>query len=105
MQAGVDDIGKGANVTWAEVLIDVYPHVFVIATRPSRGGEELTVDHSEEYWATQRAMLTRLLEIGRLGRETVVRISRETADQQKEKEEPSFELPQRDRMRRVKEDG
>lgn len=106
MQAATDDVGKGANVTWAEVLIDGYPYVFVIATRPIRGGEELTVDHSEEYWATQRAMLTRLLEIGRLGHETVVRVNKQSPDQRQkaEEEEPSFELPQRTRMKRVKED-
>merc|ERR1712072_78454 len=105
MQATPDDIGKGANVTWAEVLIDGYPHVFVVATRTINDGEELTVDYGEEYWATQRAMLTRLLEIGRLGHETVVRVNREEVHQrQKEEEESTFALPQRNRMRRVKED-
>lgn len=102
MQAVPDDTGKGANVTWAEVLVDGYPHVFVIATRQIIDGEELTCDHGEEYWASQRAMLTRLLEIGRLGHETVVRVNREDAGQQKE-EESTFELPKRERMRRPKE--
>jgi len=106
MQAALDDKGKGANTTWAEVLIDGYPHVFVVATRQITAGEELTVDYGEEYWASQRAMLTRLLEIGRLGHETAVRVNREPGDQQDASRPPSrlSELPDRNRLEKVKED-
>lgn len=101
MQAAPDDRGKGANVTLAEVLVDGYPYVFVVATRSITAGEELTVDYGEDYWASQRAMLTRLLEIGRLGHETVVRVKAEDKKGQADDEDPAFELPQRNPMRRV----
>jgi len=105
MQAAPDDKGTGANVKRAEVLVDGYPHVFVIATKDIKVNEELVVDHGEDYWASQRAMLTRLLEIGRLGHETVVRVNRDEGEQQNQAdEEPAFEMPARNRMKRVKED-
>jgi len=105
MQAVVHDNAKAANVTAAEVLIEGRPYVFIVATRNIHHGEELTLDHGEEYWASQRAMLTRLLDIGRLGRESVVRVNRDEDLRTKSKEETSFGMPQREsnHMRRVKE--
>jgi hypothetical protein len=106
MQAVVHDNAKAANVTAAEVLIEGRPYVFIVATRNIHHGEELTLDHGEEYWASQRAMLTRLLDIGRLGRESVVRVNRDEDLRTKSKEETSFGMPQREsnHMRRVKEE-
>lgn len=101
MQAVPDEEGTGANVSFAEVLIDGYPHVFVVATRPIYAGEELLVDYGEDYWACQRAMLTRFLEIGRLGREMVNRIDSQESQQGPEEEKETFELPERNRVRRV----
>lgn len=100
MQASLDEKGKGANVTRAEVLVHGYPYVFVVATRDILPGEELTLDYGEDYWGAQRALLTRFLEIGRLGLETVLRVNSRESDEEEKEKEP-LDLPKRSQVRRV----
>jgi len=63
------------NATWVEVLVDGWPHVFVVATRQICVEQEIIVDYGEEYWAAQRVLFSRFLDMGQLGDETVVRVN------------------------------
>lgn len=102
MQA-VRDMHAGASALLAEVLVDGWPYVFVVAARDVMGSEEITVDYGQAHWATQRATLTRLLEIGKLGRETVVKVDGKPDSPKMARREVDYaaELPQRKPVRRA----
>mmetsp|Transcript_50195 Transcript_50195/g.94019 ORF Transcript_50195/g.94019 Transcript_50195/m.94019 type:complete len:725 (-) Transcript_50195:36-2210(-) len=103
MQA-VHDHHNGASALLAEVLVDGWPYVFVVAARDLLGSEEITVDFGQAHWSSQRAMLTRMLDIGKFGHEMVAKVDGAAAKEyetETSKVDYKEELPPRKPMRRA----
>jgi hypothetical protein len=96
-----DPKNSQANAKWVELNVGGWPYVFIMATRTIFHGEEITVDWMEDYWATQRAALTRILQMGEGPQANVVSTGKTQLLAQQEGGSV-FELPQRARMRRVR---
>eukprot|EP00933_Yihiella_yeosuensis_P040576 TRINITY_DN34898_c0_g1_i1.p1 TRINITY_DN34898_c0_g1~~TRINITY_DN34898_c0_g1_i1.p1 ORF type:complete len:651 (-),score=144.73 TRINITY_DN34898_c0_g1_i1:78-2030(-) len=64
------------NVRIVEVHVHGWPYAFMVATSEILTGEELRIDHGEEYWATQKQMLARLVTIGKITEEIVLGVTK-----------------------------
>jgi len=84
------------TVRIVEVLVDCWPHVFVVSLGNIRAGEELTVDMGEAWWLKRRLALGRLHEIGRISRDLLTGVKGNP-----DKEENDTLFPARKPMRKV----
>jgi hypothetical protein len=101
-QAAPSGDRRTANATWAEVNLDGWPYVFVVATQKIRADEEIAIDYGEDYWVAQRELFSHFLDMGKLGDETVVRVNGVERDAEAYKESLSGQKEhwewQRDRL-------
>jgi hypothetical protein len=58
---------KEANVSFIEVMVNGWPHIFVISTRAIGKDQELLIDYSAEYWEKilNERLIAKVAEIGR----------------------------------------
>mmetsp|Transcript_30887 Transcript_30887/g.55991 ORF Transcript_30887/g.55991 Transcript_30887/m.55991 type:complete len:134 (-) Transcript_30887:52-453(-) len=54
---GEEPVERDDNVSFVEVLVNGWPHVFIITTKAVKTGKEFSIDYGKEYWNKRTMVL------------------------------------------------